>query len=869
MINGQKAGRRLEAQYAASRILAEAMTLEEATPRLLSEVGGAIGWRVGDVWVVDEEAGVMRLVAHWTDGLDTSVFETASRDLTFAPGEGLPGRVWERDEPVWIPDVVEDRNFPRSTFATEAGLHAGFSFPIRSGGRVLGVIEFFTDEALEEDEELLRAMDAVGSQIGQFIVRTQAVEALRGSDARKSAILESALDCIMSMDHEGRVIEFNPAAEKTFGYTRDEALGKEMAELVIPPSLREQHRAALERYLETGTGTIIGRRLELRGMRKDGSEFPVELAITRVDLPGPPVFTGYVRDITDRKRFEQELREGELRLRQALAAGQMGAWTWDIAGSAVSWSEGLERMHGLEPGSFPGTFEAFQQDIHPEDKERVLGAIRAAVHEQAPYHIQYRIVRPDGAVRWLEARGEVYRDDSGTPLRMSGVCTDVSERRDAEEVRARLLEGEQAARAQAEEAKERLAFLAEASRLLSSSLNFERTLQKLAKLVVPRMADWCSIDVPEDGSIRQLAIEHVDPAKVQLARELRERYPVDPAASEGLPKVLRTGEPLLYPEIADELLEQVAEDSEHLQIIRDLGMISGMVVPLVARGRVLGVISFVSSESGRRFDADDLELAKDLAARAAVAVDNARLYQERSNIARTLQQSLLPPGLPEIPGIEVAARYQPTGEGNQVGGDFYDLFERTSSDWIVAIGDVCGKGPDAAAVTGLARHTLRAAGIREQRPSRALELLNDALLRGGSDRFCTVVCGRIERSGDRVRLTVACGGHPLPHVLRASGVVEPVGEHGTLLGVFPDPEVRDVTVELEPGDAVIFYTDGVVEDRRPDTVWEKRSFSSLVQHCAFLGSADAIADCLEREVHRLHPEGPQDDIAIVVLRVTP
>lgn len=859
---GRRTERRLLAQYAATRALADSATLEEAAPALLRGVAESIGWHAGGLWVVEQGAGILRPVEFWAaDDVDVVAFEKATRKSVFRLGEGLPGTVWSTGEPVWIPDVQEYRNFPRIAAAAADGLHAGFSFPIRLGGTVLGTVEFFNRQAMERDRDLVEAMDAVGSQVGQFIERARALGAARTSEASKTAILESVLDCVISFDAEDRIVEFNPAAEETFGYPREEAIGRNMLDLLIPSRLRQDVRARLVRYLESGQGDLLGRRLEMPAVRRDGSEFPVEFTMARVNTDGAWLITVYLRDLSERRRTEEALREGERRLQQALDAGNMGAWEWDVASGTVTWSPNLERLHGLEPGTFEGTFEAFLADAHPEDVDRVKDTIQGALEQDELYRIEYRIVRSDGAIRWLEARGEVGRDGEGRPDRMTGVCTDVTGRREAEEARDRLL-------AQAEEARERLSFLAEASVILSSSLSVERTLEKVARLTVPALADWCSIDMLVDGSIEQMALTHVNPERLEVAGELRRRHPPDPGSDQGLGQALKTGRSILYPEISDELLASVAQDEEHLKALRELELCSGMVIPLVGRGRVLGAITFVSSsDSGRRYDEADLAFAEDLARRAAVAVDNARLYQERSSIARTLQGSLLPPSLPKMEGFEVAARYQPTGEGNEVGGDFYDVFERGRHEWVVVIGDVCGKGPEAAALTGLSRYTLRAAAMKERRPSRALEVLNEVILDEGTDRFCTAALARVVRRGDRVLLTVSCGGHPRPHVLRADGVVEPIGRHGTLLGVFPDTSLPEDVVELSPGDAVIFYTDGLVEDRVPETADHPKHLRSLIQRCAFLGSAEAVAECLEAQVGRVHPAGPRDDVAIVVLRV--
>jgi serine phosphatase RsbU (regulator of sigma subunit) len=251
-----------------------------------------------------------------------------------------------------------------------------------------------------------------------------------------------------------------------------------------------------------------------------------------------------------------------------------------------------------------------------------------------------------------------------------------------------------------------------------------------------------------------------------------------------------------------------------------LGLKSYIIVPLVARGRTLGTITLVSAESGRRYGSAELELAEELARRAALAVDNARLYKGRSEIARTLQGGLLPFRLPEVPGLEVGLRYLPVGE-EDVGGDFYDLFDaRTngevdssepSSSWGVLIGDVCGKGAAAATILALARHTIRAVAMRETRPSVILDGLNEAMLRQrrkrGDHKFCTIVYARIETNegddGHGARIAVSCGGYSEPLLLKADGSIRKIGCSGRALGVFDDANLTEREVYLAAGDALI------------------------------------------------------------------
>jgi PAS domain S-box-containing protein len=306
-------------ERAVARSLAETADPRDAVARALTAIGESLDWRVGAVWEsAADRPEALRCVELWqAPGVPADEFERTSRAMSLAPGEGLPGRVWQTGEPAWIPDVLTDSNFPRSEAARQAGLHAAFCFPIRSARGILGVIEFFTGEPRELDSELLATMAQLGDQIGQAVERRRDAEALREKEARHQAMLEAALDCVVTMDHAGRVVDFNPASERTFGYVAREIIGRDMADLIIPPALRDRHRRGLERYLNTSEAAILDRRLEITGMRADGSTFPVELTITRIALPGPPTFTGYLRDITDRKAAEAEIKASRARIVRA------------------------------------------------------------------------------------------------------------------------------------------------------------------------------------------------------------------------------------------------------------------------------------------------------------------------------------------------------------------------------------------------------------------------------------------------------------------------------------------------------------------------------------------------------------------------
>jgi GAF domain-containing protein len=412
------------------------------------------------------------------------------------------------------------------------------------------------------------------------------------------------------------------------------------------------------------------------------------------------------------------------------------------------------------------------------------------------------------------------------------------------------------------------AFLAEVTSLLSQTLNYTASLTQLARRAVPILGDWCTIHVIEtSGDIRPLAVAHSDPRKTEAVRRLQDQYPIDPQAERGLAEVARTGTSQLYEDVPDDILQLGAHSEQHVEELRALGFRSAMIVPLVCRDRVLGTLTLVSAESGRRYTRADLRRAEDLATRAAFPVDNARLYQERALVAQTLQRSLLPPQMPPIPGVELAARYHSAAESADVGGDFYDLFRAGTRTWGLFLGDVSGKGVEAATVTALARHTLRTATMATQRPSEILSMLNAALLEQTEpDRFCTAVFAIIEPRFGGLDVRIASGGHPLPYLVRSAGTLEPVPCEGTLLGVVADPELQDVSIELDFGDKLILYTDGILDVRPRDARFGQQELEELFAACAKRGVRSS-ADLIERTVLDLQGGQARDDFALVIFGV--
>ncbi len=303
------AEQRFALQDRVARVIAEAPTLDHAIERLLATIGSQLDWPIGMYWHRPVGSDRLRVRAVWhAEGSTVNALAAASHAWTFRRGEGFPGRVWQARRPLWLANLAADDLFVRGDAALAVGVRGAFAFPVASGDELLGVMEFFQAEASEPDAALVALCEGVGAQIAAFAERDRGERAIRESEALKTGILESALDSIVTMDEHGKISEFNPAAVRMFGYTRDEAIGRSLADTIIPPSYRDAHHRGMARYLVTGEQSVLGRRIEVSAIRKDGSEFPCELAITRLPLAGPPSFAGYIRDLTERRRAETAMR---------------------------------------------------------------------------------------------------------------------------------------------------------------------------------------------------------------------------------------------------------------------------------------------------------------------------------------------------------------------------------------------------------------------------------------------------------------------------------------------------------------------------------------------------------------------------------
>jgi serine phosphatase RsbU (regulator of sigma subunit) len=404
----------------------------------------------------------------------------------------------------------------------------------------------------------------------------------------------------------------------------------------------------------------------------------------------------------------------------------------------------------------------------------------------------------------------------------------------------------------------KLAFLAETANELTS-LDYETTLANVARLAVPTFADWSAIDLVEDGRLRRLAVAHVDPAKVQMAHDLAARYPPDPNAQVGAWEVMRTGRSELISVITDEMLVAGAVDDEHLAIARALHLRSALTVPLVARERVLGVLTWVTAESERHYTQDDLELAEAVAKRAAVSIDNSELHSQTMAAAVQLQEAVLPQTLQVSEGWNVSHHYSPSGR-TEVGGDFYDVIELEDGRLVLFVGDVMGRGVAAAAAMAQTRAAVRAYAALDPDPAVVLKRLDQMYAHYQSDQMVTLLYAVVDPVGGKMLLGNA--GHPPPLLLHADATVTqlPFAE-GAPLGVGVRRRHR-MSVPFLAGDTVIAFTDGLIERRDEDITDGQARLARAVTRLA----GRDLAESLSALADAVCDPSRDDDVAVLAVR---
>jgi PAS domain S-box-containing protein len=723
--------------------------------------------------------------------------------------------------------------------------------PLRARGRVLGAISLVrTRERTPYNEDDVAFASEVAARAALAVDNARLYGEARTQE-RSSGEAQALLDALVTaapiglgfIDTDFRYVRVNDALAEIDGVPAIDHVGRTVREVL--PELAPEIEAALGRVVATGEA-VVDLQFAIEAPREPGrvcryvaSCYPV--ALGRGERLGIGVT---VVDVTDRAEAADALRE-QRDLYEALmrAQSELGQAFVLLDGERVVYvnaaAEVLTGRSADELRALPSILAMLPPEVHRAVGARLAGA-REGREPAEPFRTE--VLRPDGTRVPIEAAGR--RLGGELADRLVIIARDITERVAQERELQRVLEVEQAARRASEAAHARVRLLADTSALLERSLSSDEALQEVAELLVARVADACALDVIDlGGGLRRAGAD----ARVPAGRERLLAMAGDGRVARALEAEQAT------------FLDDIGREGDNV-----MGH-SAALVPLFARGRAVGVMSLGWREAGRRPGRDEWSLIEALAQRIALAVDGALQYRERAHVAHTLQASLLPGALPRIPGATLAAEYVAAGEGMEVGGDFYDVFELDDGAWALVIGDVLGKGAEAAAVTALARYTLRAVAGRSPSPAATLATLNDEMLRQKADRrFVTAVLARFEpRPGGGARLVVASGGHPPPLVLRAGGAAEVVPCAGTLLGVQADAHSSDHEVDLAPGDTLVFYTDGVTEARRDYPLTPEALAAELAP------SAPDGATVVARDVVRLAQRDAagrlRDDLAALVI----
>jgi PAS domain S-box-containing protein len=627
----RRSQQRLATQHAVTRILADAPTLGAAASRILEAVCNLLDWDVGVLWSVDQDAGVLACLEVWhRSDVTIPEFEAISRRQTFYSGIGLPGRVWASGKPAWIADVTRDSNFSRSPVAAREGLHGAFGFPITLGNDVLGVMEFFRREIREPDDALLQMFAIIGGQVGQFDARNRAQAALSRNEQDFSDFFENAPVAIHWVDSDGYILRANGAELKMLGYAREEYVGHHISEFHTDQAVVSDilHRLA--------AGETLHDR-EARLLCRDGSIRHGLISANVQWENGKFVHTRCVtRDVTERVRAGQERAQilareqaarayaeaAELRFRDLVNSLDAIVWEADATTFRFTFvSQRAQQILGYPVERWLGEPDFWVNLLHFEDREEAVSLRRNATQGGEDHDIEYRVVASDGRVLWMHDIVHVIRDQAGKSRQLRGLMVNISERKE-------------------DDARQR--FMAEARPVLASSLDYATTLATVARLTLPGLADGCVVDlIDDDGEIRRVAQAHVNPSKESLLQDL----PFGMDAGK-IGTVLSTGQPAFYAEIpVSSRLDSNGSETpldlhQGLHRLREIGARSLISVPLRARGRTLGTITLFYGESGRYYRAADLALAEDLARRAALAIDNARLYREAQEASRIKDEFL-------------------------------------------------------------------------------------------------------------------------------------------------------------------------------------------------------------------------------------
>ncbi|MFT4048484.1 MAG: SpoIIE family protein phosphatase [Solirubrobacterales bacterium] len=514
----------------------------------------------------------------------------------------------------------------------------------------------------------------------------------------------------------------------------------------------------------------------------------------------------------------------------------------DVAAEMLDWAS-ADEMIGSNFGEVINRLVLRHEDGRPFDPDAVPSR-RALRGEDHPTDLFRYIVKSTGEELWMFVRSTAIFDHKGDPALAIAVIEDNTERKRTELSQA---------------------FLADASAKLAVSLDFDSVVHAIANAAIPTIADWCTVELAgPGGAIETVAVAHADPAKVATVRKFRDDFPIRRDDDYGPARAITRGEPSLYEQVDEERLRELYHDTAREQAVAEIRTRSSLTAPIVVRGEPIGSIMLAISRPGARFTKYDLDTIVELGRRAGIALDNARMHTERMRMLASLQKSLIPAELPHLDHLDLTATFRPAERDAEVGGDFYDAFELPDGSSALVIGDVCGKGPEAAALTALARYTIRTCAMNETNPQTILTQLNAALLDQVTDgRFCTVAFVRVSGSPEgELEVEAISAGHPLPLVL-GPGEPRAVGRPGTLLGVVDSPDLPVERSTLTRGESLLLYTDGLSAGQTTD---DTLYALELVGRTNLNVNGD-IAAAVDRAAVDSQLEPNRDDVAILVASV--
>ncbi len=532
----------------------------------------------------------------------------------------------------------------------------------------------------------------------------------------------------------------------------------------------------------------------------------------------------------------------------------VGTWTWDPAAGVVAWDPATEAVYGLDTGSFPGTFDAYLNLIHPDDRDEVVKVIGEVATMGGDYSIRHRVVWPNGVVRWVEGQGRITVDETGQPLDGRGIVYALTDRVTFDKERAELTASEEVARADLAASRERLRFLIDLTDAIAGTLNTERVARQFVSLITGRLASACIVDVQLQEPFGHLF--------TCVGHSTRGQH-----VTSGTPLTLpaataRLGTPL---DGSGRLPESIldVDTPEQAKIVDEPGAKYVSAVPLMAHGTRIGTA--VAVRTGRAWSRESRELLEAACRRAAGAFDRAELHADRSKFVAMFQAAATPRDLPRIPGLDLAAHYRPATDLIRLGGDLYDVFPLPGGSWMLVVGDICGKGIVAAGHAELARTALRAAAVATEDPVETLRVLNRTLLTESTRPMLTAAVAKVTPTSGQATFEVAVAGHPPPLLVQGLDDWRVLEVKGTMLGVTEQPKFERITHVLESGQSVALYTDGVTESRFGSTFFGVDRLGKTLSK-GWSASANALVGDVASTIDAWAAGQPSDDLLLMVAR---